>query len=614
MPAFIHVNCACGREVRAKSEQAGGTVRCWSCGRDVPVPLKTGGRLAAACGDALGDALRGPVVGPIAVGALVVVLLLIVPTAGAWLGFAALAAAAWFYQGLIAGAVASLRPSVPRPTGELDAVDGPGRKVLRAVLSVVAAAALVAPFLVRNGGHLLVGERHGLGSRTGMLAALLVGWVVVPLVLLVANARDRFGPIPPWQALRGVIRHPLASLAAVAVVPLGMLAVEFLTVGLAAEQGILGLMISDMFPTPRLVMEPNGARLIYHYDDATLRSTFFADLPRIVTIYLAALRRGYTLVSAIPFSLTSGWGDYRIDPLFYNISWEIFLVIRGVFAALILAAAGVLLSVQARWLGLVGAIDRASLPTAREAASAAAAAASANGPVAAAAPPARAATAPGVSGLFPSPVAAPPPAGPSPGASGLMPSPRAAALPVGLPPGASGVFPAPAVAAPPARPPAVAPAAPSPAPAPAATPQADPSPGATGLFPFPAPLPGSPKILIIDDERAFAHALSRILVGRGFTVLLAGDAAEGVQLALTTRPDLIVLDLLLPDRPGMDVCRELRASEPTRNTPIVVATYKTGAEDEIAGLSHGADDYIAKPYVVEVLIARIQKQLQRRRP
>ena len=74
-----------------------------------------------------------------------------------------------------------------------------------------------------------------------------------------------------------------------------------------------------------------------------------------------------------------------------------------------------------------------------------------------------------------------------------------------------------------------------------------------------------------------------------------------------------MLDLLLPDRPGLDLCRDLRASAETRDMAIVVATYKSGAEDEILGLTQGADDYIAKPYVVEVLIARIEKQLRNRR-
>ena len=82
-------------------------------------------------------------------------------------------------------------------------------------------------------------------------------------------------------------------------------------------------------------------------------------------------------------------------------------------------------------------------------------------------------------------------------------------------------------------------------------------------------------------------------------------------MALNSRPDLIVLDLLLPDRPGLELCHELRADPRTKAVPIIIATYKSG-DDEVAGLTQGADDYIAKPYVVEVLIARIQKQLRNR--
>ena len=74
-----------------------------------------------------------------------------------------------------------------------------------------------------------------------------------------------------------------------------------------------------------------------------------------------------------------------------------------------------------------------------------------------------------------------------------------------------------------------------------------------------------------------------------------------------------MLDLPLPDRPGQAVCRELRATDVTHSIPIVITTYKGDPADEVACLAEGADDYIVKPYVVDVLIARIQAQLRRSR-
>jgi DNA-binding response OmpR family regulator len=123
---------------------------------------------------------------------------------------------------------------------------------------------------------------------------------------------------------------------------------------------------------------------------------------------------------------------------------------------------------------------------------------------------------------------------------------------------------------------------------------------------------GQHTILVIDDELPFAKALGRILAERGFTVLIAGTAQDGIYLARLGRPDLVLLDLLLPDMLGTDVCRELLGNPQTRDIPIVMVSYRSGNEDEVAALENGADDFLTKPYAVEVLIARIRKQLQRR--
>jgi CheY-like chemotaxis protein len=125
---------------------------------------------------------------------------------------------------------------------------------------------------------------------------------------------------------------------------------------------------------------------------------------------------------------------------------------------------------------------------------------------------------------------------------------------------------------------------------------------------------GQYTVLIVDDELPFAKALSRILADRGYTVLIAGTAQDGIYLARFGHPDVILLDLLLPDMSGTEACRELVTNPQTRDIPIVVVSYKTGTADEVAALESGADDFLTKPYAIEVLIARIRKQIERRRP
>jgi two-component system phosphate regulon response regulator PhoB len=120
------------------------------------------------------------------------------------------------------------------------------------------------------------------------------------------------------------------------------------------------------------------------------------------------------------------------------------------------------------------------------------------------------------------------------------------------------------------------------------------------------------RILIIEDERALTDALTYNLERDGYEVTLAHDGQEGLRKAQTALPDLILLDLMLPILGGLDVCRELRAGERTRQIPIIMLTAKAEETDQLVGFSLGADDYVTKPFSVKVLLQRI-KALQRRR-
>lgn len=121
-----------------------------------------------------------------------------------------------------------------------------------------------------------------------------------------------------------------------------------------------------------------------------------------------------------------------------------------------------------------------------------------------------------------------------------------------------------------------------------------------------------PKILVIEDERSLAEVLEYNLEREGFEVMLAHDGADGLRQAQIKLPDLIVLDLMLPVKPGIDVCRELRSVRETREIPILMVTAKAEESDQLVGFAVGADDYVTKPFSTKVLIQRIKKELKRR--
>jgi two-component system phosphate regulon response regulator PhoB len=120
-----------------------------------------------------------------------------------------------------------------------------------------------------------------------------------------------------------------------------------------------------------------------------------------------------------------------------------------------------------------------------------------------------------------------------------------------------------------------------------------------------------PRILIIEDERGLTDVLTYNLQREGYDTIVAHDGQEGLRKAQMQLPDVVLLDLMLPGLDGLDVCRELRAGERTRNVPILMLTAKAEETDQVVGFSMGADDYVTKPFSVKVLLQRI-KALQRR--
>jgi DNA-binding response OmpR family regulator len=116
------------------------------------------------------------------------------------------------------------------------------------------------------------------------------------------------------------------------------------------------------------------------------------------------------------------------------------------------------------------------------------------------------------------------------------------------------------------------------------------------------------RILIVDDEPGVVDVLVYSLDAAGFATSVAIDGPSALRMALTHRPDLVLLDVMLPGLDGLAVCREIRAAS---STPIILLTARGGEADRVAGLELQADDYVVKPFSTRELIARIRTVLRR---
>src|ERR671918_534642 len=115
-------------------------------------------------------------------------------------------------------------------------------------------------------------------------------------------------------------------------------------------------------------------------------------------------------------------------------------------------------------------------------------------------------------------------------------------------------------------------------------------------------------IAVIEDEATIAQAISACLMREGFTVQTADDGPGGVDLCKRIRPDLVILDLMLPRLDGLEVCRRIQADRPT---PVLMLTARDSETDMLVGLGVGADDYMTKPFSVRELVARVHAILRR---
>jgi two-component system phosphate regulon response regulator PhoB len=123
-----------------------------------------------------------------------------------------------------------------------------------------------------------------------------------------------------------------------------------------------------------------------------------------------------------------------------------------------------------------------------------------------------------------------------------------------------------------------------------------------------------PTVLVVEDEAAQREILTYNLEAEGFRVSRAVNGEEALVLVAEENPDIIVLDWMLPNVSGIEVCRQIKTRPETRNVPIIMLSARSEEVDRVRGLETGADDYVVKPYSVIELMARVRAQLRRARP
>jgi two-component system phosphate regulon response regulator PhoB len=121
-------------------------------------------------------------------------------------------------------------------------------------------------------------------------------------------------------------------------------------------------------------------------------------------------------------------------------------------------------------------------------------------------------------------------------------------------------------------------------------------------------------VLVVEDDRDLARVLRYNLEKEGYEALLADTGEKGYDLARTRRPSLVILDLMLPEMNGLEVCRLLKYDSATKGIPVLILTAKSSETDEVVGFELGAADYVTKPFSVKILLARIKNVLKASKP
>jgi hypothetical protein len=331
--------------LRAQVEQSGTQVRCWDCGKEQVVPWENRSlAVLRAFRDGFADVFTEDVFLRLLVWVLLLSLVLMIPKVGLPASVILLALGGYRY-------CRAIRASGMRVAATSLVQGGPRWRQLfvQSVIGLPAGLCLSAPILVRHGllDSLRVSNRLGL---SGLIALAIASWVFVPLVLGLACAADRVGPISMRAALRAYLRHPLATILVACALPAGLVLLEAATVAFAWQQNWLSSFVVDLFPpvsSQRMVL-PGEA--ITGIDLVNPPDTYFLGL------YAHGLRFGYTFLGALPSSLPRGIRTC-LSPQFLSTNAYIYLAVRAIFSFLIFLGAGTLLAIQARWLGAIPSVD-----------------------------------------------------------------------------------------------------------------------------------------------------------------------------------------------------------------------------------------------------------------
>jgi DNA-binding response OmpR family regulator len=123
--------------------------------------------------------------------------------------------------------------------------------------------------------------------------------------------------------------------------------------------------------------------------------------------------------------------------------------------------------------------------------------------------------------------------------------------------------------------------------------------------------PTAPRVLSIEDDAAMGQFLKAVFTAQGFTMDLATDGNAGLEMARRRRPDLVILDLLMPYKNGFEVLKELKDAPDTRAVPVIILSSNSREEDIVKALNAGADDFVVKPFRARELVTRVRKVLER---
>jgi hypothetical protein len=332
---FLVVSCVCGRSLRAKLEQAGGTVQCWECHRVVPVPFpRSAERVLRTLNRGLHDVLSMPYLAALALGAVVVSGALLLSGMGRLLPALLLVDVAIGY-GVLIRRVGLWGPGDVGPRPGFHRWD-----IARVLVTLGVCVLVVSPWLVTQRGLSATPRLHGAGAAIGAIVAILV-----PLAMLIT-----WGPLGPMKTLKVLRHHLVATFFCLLIVPLALVAAELIAVFVASYFGMFSFFLIDLLPNSQVMLAKHGVILAGRYYYPVIPE------PGYLSAYAEYLGLGYPLWTTIPASLAAPY-TWFTAPMILDSDETIYLLIRMAITVAVGFVILTALAIQARWLGLIARLD-----------------------------------------------------------------------------------------------------------------------------------------------------------------------------------------------------------------------------------------------------------------